>query len=92
VPPTCFYPQPSVDSTVIRLDSAPPPPIAPAHFFPLVHKAFQQRRKMLTTSLPIDKTTLQSILQTLGIRPDARPEALSFPEWIALAQNITLSN
>ena len=87
VPASCFYPRPKVDSTVIRLDARPLPPVDPAAFFALVHKAFQQRRKMLTSTLPFPKDAIRNALTALGIRPDARPEALSLDQWIAFAKN-----
>ncbi|HSX11131.1 MAG TPA: 16S rRNA (adenine(1518)-N(6)/adenine(1519)-N(6))-dimethyltransferase RsmA [Chlamydiales bacterium] len=84
VPAHCFYPRPQVDSTVIRLDTRTLPPVDPLHFFSLVHKAFQHRRKMLTSSLALPKDQVRQALTTLGIRPDARPEALSLDQWVAL--------
>lgn len=91
VPPGCFYPQPKVDSTVIRLDSKPTPNVDPSQFFPLVHKAFQQRRKMLTSTLPFPKDQIRTALTSIGKRPDARPEDLSLDNWIALT-NIVSNN
>ena len=76
VPPAAFYPQPKVDSTVIRL-TPQPPNVDPVRFFSLVHKAFQQRRKMITSSLPFPKESIRRALSELDVRPDARPETLS---------------
>lgn len=87
---SCFYPRPQVDSTVIRLDSKILPPIDPAAFFSLVHKAFQQRRKMLTSSLALPKEAIRQALAAIGARPDARPEALSLDQWIAFAQELSM--
>jgi 16S rRNA (adenine1518-N6/adenine1519-N6)-dimethyltransferase len=81
---SCFYPKPSVDSTVIRLDSHAPPLADPAPFFQLVRRAFQQRRKMLSSSLqelhPADK--IRAALLSQQTRIDARPEALSLDQWL----------
>ncbi len=88
VPPSCFYPQPKVDSTVIRLDSTPLPEVDPAYFFSLVHKAFQQRRKMITSSLNLPKEQVRAALTSIGIREDARPEMLSLEKWVELSQKI----
>lgn len=85
---SCFYPRPQVDSTVIRLDPKTLPPVDPPAFFSLVHKAFQQRRKMLTSSLPLPKDTVRQALAAIGTRPDARPEALSLNQWIAFAKEV----
>ncbi len=84
VPATCYYPKPQVDSTVIRLDARALPPVDPVSFFNRVHKAFQQRRKMLTTSLGLPKEQVRNALTNIGIRPDARPEDLSLEQWVQL--------
>lgn len=81
VPAGCFYPQPKVDSTVIRLDARETPTVSPFH---LVHPAFQHRRKMLTGTLPFPKEVVRQALIEIGARPDARPEMLSLDQWIAL--------
>ncbi len=90
VPPTCFYPQPKVDSTVIRLDFRPPPPVPPLSFFPLVRKAFQQRRKMISTSLQslFSAESIKKSLLSIGSRSDARPETLSLPQWVEFYNHI----
>jgi 16S rRNA (adenine1518-N6/adenine1519-N6)-dimethyltransferase len=86
VPAHSFYPQPKIDSTVIRLDFRKPPDVDPVHFFSLVHKAFQQRRKMLTSTLDLPKEKVREALISIGIRPDARPENLSLGKWVELSQ------
>ncbi len=84
VPASCFYPQPKVDSTVIRLDYREPPRVDAAHFFDLVHRAFQQRRKMISTSLG-ERDRVKEALVKGGLSPNARPEDLSLDQWVALA-------
>lgn len=88
VPPTCFYPQPKVDSTVIRLDHKTPPDIDTNLFFDTVHKAFQQRRKMLTSSLGLPKDQVRKILEEIGIRVDARPEIIPLDKWVSLVKKL----
>ena len=82
----CFYPKPKVDSSVIRLDLHAPPLDTPEPFFRLIHTAFQQRRKMLSTSLQplFPSATIKQALTHLGLRSDARPEMLSLAEWLLL--------
>lgn len=80
-----FYPKPKVDSTVIRLDAVQPSPINP---FPLIHPAFQQRRKMLTSSLKCPKEKIKEALTDLGIRTDARAEMLDLNQWIQLTEKL----
>ena len=87
----CFYPKPKVDSAVIRLDKHPAPLKNPEPFFKLVRRAFQQRRKMLTSSLkeyyPVEK--IKDALSAIPFRSDARPEMLSLEEWIAFFNEIS---
>lgn len=89
----CFYPKPSVDSSVIRLDRHAPLLADPEPFFRLTRRAFQQRRKCLSTSLretfPTPHT--QNMLETLGIRKDARPEMLSLNDWLRFFDQTNLA-
>lgn len=78
---SCFYPAPSVDSTVLSLEfytekESP-------DFFQIVRRAFQQRRKMLTSSLKtlFSKELIQKALECAKAPLDARPEALSLDQW-----------
>lgn len=88
VPASCFYPVPKVGSTVIRLDKAPLRDVNESHFFSLVHKAFQKRRKMITSSLDIPKEKVREALLKIGARVDARPEMLGLDEWIMLSKEL----
>lgn len=92
VPASCFYPRPKVDSAVIRLDQQTTPDVPAEIFFPLVHKAFQQRRKMMTTSLLLDKEKVKEALKQVGMRPDARPEDLSLQAWVGFTKQISSSS
>lgn len=90
VAPTCFYPRPKIDSTVIRLDRRPLPNIDPEYFFSLSKKAFQKRRKMLSSTLPYPKERIRTVLSKMDVRKDARPEDLSLEQWVALANALLL--
>lgn len=87
---TCFYPRPKVESMAIRLDVRNPPDICPKVFFPIVRKAFQQRRKMLSSSLRFIDANIKSILKSLGLSENARPEELSLDAWVAFVQSLPL--
>ncbi|PIS02616.1 MAG: ribosomal RNA small subunit methyltransferase A [Chlamydiae bacterium CG10_big_fil_rev_8_21_14_0_10_42_34] len=89
VPASCFYPRPKVDSTVIRLDARQIPDVHETTFFTLVHKAFQQRRKMITSTLDLPKEDVRTALIAIGARPDARPENLSLSQWVELTQHLS---
>jgi 16S rRNA (adenine1518-N6/adenine1519-N6)-dimethyltransferase len=82
----CFFPKPTIDSSVIRLDLHTPPLSSPEPFFKLVRRAFQQRRKMLSTSLQDmhSSQTIKETLARLNLRSDARPEMLGLNEWLLL--------
>lgn len=90
---SCFYPKPSVDSAVIHLVSHPTPTDGSEHFFPVMRRSFQQRRKMLSTSLQEFATSenIKKALKSLCFREDARPEMLSFDQWLAFIKTITPS-
>ena len=86
----CFYPKPSVDSAVIHLLSHPAPPVLAEHFFPIMRRSFQQRRKMLSTSLQefAAAKEIKQALKSLHLREDARPEMLSFEQWLVFLKKI----
>jgi len=88
VPASCFYPKPGVDSAVVRLNACTPPDIDPEVLFPIVRKAFQQRRKMLSSSLR-NLGNIAGILESLDISSKARPEELSLDEWVKFAKKIS---
>lgn len=84
VPPTAFRPPPKVNSAVLQIVRRPPPKIAPEYLFPLVERAFGQRRKMLRRSL---RDILSSrIFTAAGVNPESRPEDLDLDAWVRLAQ------
>lgn len=90
VTPNCFYPKPSVDSTVIHLQSHPPLLETPDFFFLAMRKAFQQRRKCLSSSLKdfASSDTIRNILRSLNLREDVRPEALTLEQWLLFSKSI----
>lgn len=84
VPRTSFMPAPNVDSAVIKLNIRKEPPITldnEKHFFKLVKAAFAQRRKTflntVTNTMPIEKESLKTILESLNIEPTIRGEQLT---------------
>lgn len=91
VPPSCFYPRPKVTSSVIHLSlKKPPEGIDPEKFEYLARTAFQQRRKMLRSSLkesfPPEK--LQAAFEKSNIDPSCRPEELTFEAFISFYRNL----
>jgi 16S rRNA (adenine1518-N6/adenine1519-N6)-dimethyltransferase len=87
-PASAFYPRPKVDSAVLRLDVYSQPlvtDIPSERFFAVVRAGFGQKRKQLLNSLSaglaLPKTAIQAALESVGINPKRRPEALSIEEW-----------
>lgn len=84
VSPHSFFPIPKVDSTVITLElQKPDGRILLSEFFPFIKKAFQKRRKTLSSSLrefgSLEK--IQNELKEMNCNPQSRPEDLSLEEW-----------
>ena len=91
IPVACFYPQPKVDSSVLIIDVYQQPLLSEARMrrlFQLAHSAFNQKRKMLRSSLrPLlgsDLELVSELLESAGIDPASRPEALDLDAWIRL--------
>jgi 16S rRNA (adenine1518-N6/adenine1519-N6)-dimethyltransferase len=91
VPGTVFFPQPDVDSAVLRL--APLDPVQlPEHddhlLLKLIRIGFSQRRKQLRKLLREYASDWNTVASCLNIDPNARGEELSLLQWIALANCI----
>lgn len=81
VPPSCFWPQPKVDSTIVRLQRRHPPMTDDVNALrAIVKRLFTQRRKQLGTILGRDRPLPE------GILPSARPQQLSVADLIALSR------
>ena len=83
----CFYPVPNVDSAVVSLQLIQKPVLQDeTGFFQLVRSAFQQRRKMLKSSLKARYSAdlIEQSLLSIGQNPQARPEELSLNEFLEL--------
>lgn len=89
IEPSCFYPKPSVQSAVVHLRLKKAPEVNLDLFFTIVHTAFQQRRKKLTTSLKNFK--IEPYLTTMELPLDIRPEKLSVEHFLSLTRLIEAS-
>lgn len=92
VPPSAFFPPPTVESTVVRIRLLPQPSASVVDeraFFRIVRAAFSTRRKTLRNALanglPADKPTIEHVLTAAGIDGDRRGETLSIAEFAGLA-------
>jgi 16S rRNA (adenine1518-N6/adenine1519-N6)-dimethyltransferase len=93
VPPDAFYPQPKVDSAIVRLTPypvSPYPAVSMEDFQAVVAKAFSMRRKTLANNLkPLIKA---SELSALGIDPGLRPEQITVREFVNLSNYLSKNN
>jgi 16S rRNA (adenine1518-N6/adenine1519-N6)-dimethyltransferase len=87
IPATVFFPQPKVDSAVVRLFQRDPlelPPYDDELFVKLVRIGFSQRRKQLRKLLREYARDWDTLARDVQIDPNARAEELSLLQWIAL--------
>ncbi|MBE5982540.1 16S rRNA (adenine(1518)-N(6)/adenine(1519)-N(6))-dimethyltransferase RsmA [Lacrimispora sp. AGF001] len=98
VPPNCFMPRPNVGSAVIRLTRHKNPPVSaqdPGLMFRLIRASFNQRRKTLQNGLnnspevPYTKEQIILAIESLGLSPSVRGEALNLEQFAALANYFT---
>lgn len=88
-----FYPEPNVDSVLVRLvrRDEQPDGVDPRRLFSLTRAAFSQRRKTLKSSLASavpHPGRLPDALRAVGLAPTARPEELGIEEWLALESEL----
>ncbi|MFC1900677.1 16S rRNA (adenine(1518)-N(6)/adenine(1519)-N(6))-dimethyltransferase RsmA [Chloroflexota bacterium] len=91
VPAYCFYPEPEVDSAVLKVVPYTEAPVEindREGFFSLVRAGFSAARKQLPNSLAqglsIPKADTLSLLEKAGIEPRRRAETLTIEEWAGL--------
>ncbi len=91
IQPAAFTPPPKVVSTVVELmpRDKPAAPADPAALERVTAAAFNQRRKMLRSSLKALGVGSEALLARAGIAPTRRAEELSIEEFCALARAFT---
>ncbi len=98
VPPNCFMPRPNVGSAVIRLTRHKEPPVKaedPGLMFKLIRASFNQRRKTLQNGLnnspeiPFAKEQITEAVESLGLGPSVRGEALTLEQFSSLSNYFT---
>jgi len=88
LPPEAFTPAPKVHSAVVHLTALPQPRF-PCDFMVLQRvtaMAFNQRRKMLRSSLRGLGAGVEGLLEGAGIPPTARAEEIGLEQFCALAR------
>jgi 16S rRNA (adenine1518-N6/adenine1519-N6)-dimethyltransferase len=85
-----FWPEPKVDSEVIRLDRRTPPVAVPEPvLFRLIEEGFRQRRKTMASALVRlghGREEAARTLQRAGLDPRVRAEALGLEDFARLAE------
>jgi 16S rRNA (adenine1518-N6/adenine1519-N6)-dimethyltransferase len=89
-----FFPVPSVESAVVRIDMQQHPSVRAGNvdtIFKLARAGFAQKRKQLKNSLahglPLDRERAEQLLLSCGIDPRARAQTLGVEQWASLAQS-----
>jgi 16S rRNA (adenine1518-N6/adenine1519-N6)-dimethyltransferase len=92
VGPSVFWPEPAVESVVLRLVRRPPPVEAPeGPLFRLVEEGFRQRRKTLAGALVrlgLTREDARSAVKRAGLDPSVRAEALGLEEFARLVETV----
>ena len=90
LPPQAFTPPPKVSSAVVHLEALPEPryPADPHMLSKVVAAAFNQRRKMLRSSLKSVSPDIEAHLKNADIMPTDRAEQISLAQFCALARSL----
>lgn len=89
--PDSFYPEPVIDSVVIKLTkkkSRDNVVIDDMFFVDFVKKAFTRKRRTFVNSLGMDKEIILEILSELDIKPDIRPQELKPEQYVSICNKI----
>jgi len=96
IPVEAFYPEPDVESAVVRIDLPDRPRVNVRNvdmFFRVAKAGFGQKRKQLHNSLaaglPIKHEQIVQALNNVGIDPKRRAETLTLEEWERLSDRIS---
>lgn len=96
IPARAFYPQPKVDSAIVRLDPQPQLPLETddiGPFFKVVRAGFAQRRKQLRNALAhglgLSPQLVTRAMSGAGIDPRRRAQTLSVAEWVTLYRTLS---
>jgi 16S rRNA (adenine1518-N6/adenine1519-N6)-dimethyltransferase len=90
LPPEAFTPAPKVHSSVVQVTALPEPRF-PCDFRMLQRitaMAFNQRRKMLRSSLKGLRPDIEAVLESVAIPPTARAEEIGLEQFCALARAV----
>ena len=94
IPPSAFTPRPGVTSAVVHIESRPPDAssqLDPALLAHVTACAFGQRRKMLRRSLAALAPDIASVLEAVGVSPEARADSVSVSDYCAIGRAVRRS-
>jgi len=91
IPPSCFFPEPKVDSACLKLIQRTEPLLSMAQaaiFSKVVKRGFSQRRKMMFKMLKQDwpVQTLEPAFAQVGLSTQVRAEAVTLDQFVKLSQ------
>jgi len=96
VPSSSFYPEPKVDSAILRINVYEKPLVSEnqlSDFLRIVKFGFSQKRKKLSNTLGaglhVKPSEMAEILRGADINPDLRPENLEIGDWKRLTEILT---
>ena len=96
LPAEAFYPQPEVESAVLRIDLHPSPLVELElirWIFRLARAGFSQKRKKLRNAISagmgVRPAQAENWLLAAGIVPDLRAQAIGLEDWLRLAQIVS---
>ena len=91
--PEVFYPSPKVTSAVVQIEALKSPNYNAnlSNLEKVVATAFNQRRKMLRSSLKSLTPNIENILKGIKIDPAARAENLTIEEFCLLANHLRVN-
>ena len=87
-----FFPEPNVDSVLVRIDRVSQPDIDKQAFFDVVRAGFSQRRKMLRNTLAAAYGGPEAVESALGecdLPATARAEELDLEDFVGLAEALS---
>lgn len=87
-----FWPEPKVESVVLRIERRPPPVSTPEpELFRLIEEGFAQRRKTMSSALVrlgLDRSAAREALNRAGLDERARAETLGLEDFHRLAAEL----
>lgn len=92
IPPSVFWPEPQVESVLVRLTAHEPPVSVPrGRLFRVIDEGFAQRRKTMANALVrlgVERAPATRMLEACDADARARAESLSLQQFACLAETI----